>query len=437
MRSAICVIPQDGRAQARSGRVASPSQLVQPWAHTYDDARAVAAAFFSRVIGSSCMKKRVIVLGSTGSIGRNTLDVLSAMGDEWTVVGLAAGSRTNELAEQANRFRPAAVAVARADSAGSLEATLAYSPTVFSGDDALIQLVDEVDCDCVCCAVVGSAGLPATVRAIELGRRIALANKEALVMAGSLLMSLASRTGATIIPVDSEHSAIFQAMQAGSRSEVRRVYLTASGGPFRTWTDQQMDEITLEDALRHPTWEMGPKITIDSATMANKALEIVEARWLFDLGADQIRVVIHPESIIHSMVEFCDGSVIAQLGSPDMRTPIQYALTFPERRSCPSKRLDLFEARQLTLQPPDMDRFPALRLGYEAARRGGTSGVVLNAANEAAVQMFRDGLIHFRDIVRCCDRALARHEFLQSPTLDDLLAADQWARQEVSRCTIC
>ena len=234
-----------------------------------------------------------------------------------------------------------------------------------------------------------------------------------------------------------DYDAEVDVIVAGQPGEVRRIYLTASGGPFRTWSDEEMDAVTVEDALRHPTWDMGPKITIDSATMMNKAFEIVEARWLFDLDPDQIRVVVHPESIIHSLVEFCDGSLIAQLGTPDMRTPIQYALTYPQRRSGPSERLDLLDARQLSFHPPDGDRFPALRLGYQVARQGGTSGAVLNAANEAAVQLFRDEVIHYRDIARYTEQVLARHELVESPTLDELLVADQWARQEITRCIAC
>ncbi len=383
------------------------------------------------------MKKRAIILGSTGSIGRSALDVLAALSKDWEVVGLAAGSRVRELAAQADLFRPAAVAIARKDGATDLKESLGYSPAVFAGPNGLIDLVEAVASDCVVCAVVGTEGLPATVRAVELGRRIALANKETLVMAGSVIMPLAERSGASIIPVDSEHSAIFQAMQAGRAVDVRGVYLTASGGPFRTWSEEDLDGVTVEDCLRHPTWEMGPKITIDSATMMNKALEIVEAKWLFGLRPAQIKVVIHPESIIHSLVEFCDGSLLAQLGTPDMRTPIQYALTYPSRQRCPSKPLDLFEFRQLSLHPPDPERFPALRLGHEVAERGGTSGAVLNAANEAAVQLFRDGVIPYRDIARYTERALSQHEFKASPTLDDLLAADRWGREEVARCTVC
>lgn len=383
------------------------------------------------------MKKRVLILGATGSIGRSTLDVLTDLADEWEIAGLAAGSKGRELAELANRFRPEALALVREEEISGLDAALDYSPRVISGKDALATLVSEVACDCVVAAVVGAGGLAATLRAAELGRRIALANKEALVIAGAILMPLARRHGAMIIPVDSEHSAIFQALHAGRAAEVHRIYLTASGGPFRTWDAKKLAGATLEDALQHPTWRMGPKITIDSATMMNKALEIVEARWLFDLDHERIAVVVHPESIIHSLVEFCDGSMIAQLGVPDMRVPIQYALTYPERRQRPSSRLDLDQVGQLGLYPPDPQRFPALRLGHEVAKKGGTCGAVLNAANEAAVKLFREGAIRFSDIARHTERALAQHEYKPSPTLNDLLEADRRAREEVHRCIPC
>jgi len=383
------------------------------------------------------MRKRVVILGSTGSIGRNAVDVLAGLQDEWEIVGLAAGSSVQALAAQVNQFQPPALAIADQARAAELVSLLTCRPTLFCGPNALFDLVDQVPCECVVYAVVGANGVASTLRAAQLGRRIALANKETLVIAGSLLMPLARRTGAEIIPVDSEHSAIFQAMQAGKPGEVHRVYLTASGGPFRTLSEEAMESVTVADALRHPTWNMGPKITLDSATMMNKALEIVEARWLFDLKPEQIAVVIHPQSIIHSMVEFCDGSLIAQLGTPDMRTPIQYALTFPQRLRCPSEHLDLTRVRRLDLHAPDEKRFPALRLGYETARRGGTCGAVLNAANEAAVALFREGVIPYRDIARQTERALFEHEFIASPTLEDLLVADRWAREEVARCTAC
>lgn len=383
------------------------------------------------------MKKRVIILGSTGSIGQSTISVLEGLHDEWIVVGLAARTRCDELAQQANLLRPEAVAVTSAEREYDLTSQLDYKARVYAGESALIDLINDVSCDCVVCAVVGADSLAATLRAVELGRRVALANKEAIVISGSLLIPLAKRTGATVIPVDSEHSAIFQAMHAGRTKDVKKVYLTASGGPFRTWSVEQMEAVTVDDALRHPTWNMGPKITIDSATMMNKALEIVEARWLFDLTPEQIGVLIHPESIIHSLVEFCDGSMIAQLGTPDMRTPIQYALTYPERRPSPSAALDLVSVRQLNFFPPDEERFPALRMGYDVARRGGTCGSVLNGANEAAVELFRNGELRFRDIARVVDQALSNHDYLNTPSHDDLLAADRWAREEVARCMAC
>lgn len=382
------------------------------------------------------MNQRVLILGSTGSIGQSALSVIEHLYPQWSVVGLAAGSKVAELADQANTFRPQAIAVANGEGIGALKAQLQYTPLVLTGPDALSRLVEDFEADCVVCAVVGASGLPATLRAVELGRRIALANKEALVVAGSLLLPLARQTGARIIPVDSEHSAIFQAMQAGRPEDVRCIYLTASGGPFRTWSADQMESVTPDQALRHPTWNMGPKITVDSATMMNKALEIVEARWLFGLSPEQIKVVVHSESIVHSLVEFCDGSMVAQLGTPDMRTPIQYALTFPRRYSCPAPALDLVRTGRLTFEAPDLERFPALRLGYDVARRGGTCGAVLNAANEACVELFRAGAIGFRDIARLVERALDEHEFHSSPTMDDLMKADRWARQEVNRCKV-
>lgn len=382
-------------------------------------------------------KRRVIVLGSTGSIGRSALDVLTGLGDEFGVVGLAAGSKAAELAQQANRFRPESVALVQEEQLSELTSNLNYSPRVLTGEHALVELMEAVPCDTTVCGVVGAAGLKAALRAVELGRRIALASKEVPVVAGSLLMPLARRTGAEIIPVDSEHSAIFQALQAGRREDVKKIYLTSSGGPFRTWSTEAMEAVTVEDALNHPVWDMGPKITIDSATMMNKALEIVEARWLFDLDPEQIEVIIHPESIIHSLVEYRDGSMIAQLGTPDMRTPIQYALTYPARRACPAAALDLCRAGKLSFFAPDEDRFPALRLGHEVARRGGTCGAVLNAASEAAVELFRNRAIGFLDIVRLTERALRDHAHQPEPTLEDLLIADRWARQEVNRCTTC
>ena len=383
------------------------------------------------------MRKRILLLGSTGSIGQNTLEVLAGLQDRCEVVGLAAGSQWEALAQQVRYWRPRAVAISDARNADPLRAAVGGETSVLAGPDALVELVETVACDCVVAAVVGAAGLPATLRAVELGRQIALANKETLVVAGALIAPLARRTGARLVPIDSEHSAIFQAMQAGRRSEVKRVFLTASGGPFRTWSRERIAAATLEEALNHPTWDMGPKVTIDSATMMNKALEIIEARWLFGLEPDQIDVLVHPESAVHSLVEFCDGSLIAQLGSPDMRTPIQYALTYPDRLPCPSAALDLAALRRLHFFPPDVEKFPALRLGHETARRGGTAGAVLNAANESAVELFRAGEIRFPEIVELTEQALRRHESIDNPSLEELLAADRWARNEVAQCTTC
>ena len=383
------------------------------------------------------MQQRIGILGSTGSIGRSTLDVIDHLVPRCQVVALAAGSRAQELARQARKYRPAYVAIADGSRVKELSGMLAGDVTVLNGEGALVELVERSSCDCVVAAVVGAAGLPATLRAVELGKTVAVANKEILVIAGSILMPLARRTGARLIPIDSEHSAIYQAMHAGRRCDVSKVYLTASGGPFRTAPVEVMRNATLADALNHPTWSMGPKITIDSATMMNKAMEIIEAKWLFDLRPDQIEVVVHPESIIHSLVEFCDGSIVAQLGTPDMRTPIQYALTYPERLPCRSEPLDLVRTGQMNFHAPDFERFPALGLGNEAARRGGTAGAVLNAANETAVELFRRGEIRFGEIVELNQEVSRRHEFVAEPTLEQLLTADRWARSEVNQCVTC
>ena len=380
------------------------------------------------------MTKRIAILGSTGSIGRSTLDVVAHLGADCHVCGLSANTSWEPLAEQVRRWRPPTVAMSDPVSARRLRECLNGRTEVLTGEEAMSDLVCRSGCDVIVAAVVGAAGLPAAMAAVEAGKTIALANKETLVVAGSLIVPRLARTGSRLIPVDSEHSAIFQAMQAGRRDEVKKIYLTASGGPFRTWSTEQMAGASVEDALRHPTWNMGPKITIDSATLMNKALEIVEAKWLFGLPADAIEVVIHPESIIHSMVEYCDGSVVAQLGTPDMRTPIQYALTYPERRPGCSPRLDWSSIRRLHFEPPDLERFPALQLGYEAARRGGTAGAVLNAANEAAVQAFRERRIAFGQVVPLVAEALRNHRLVEAPALSDLLAADRWARDEVFRC---
>lgn len=377
------------------------------------------------------MQKRLVVLGSTGSIGQSTLAVAAAMPDRLRVVGLAAGNNWELLAEQAARFRVPDVAIAEAESASRLRARLPAGTRVYAGPEGLVELVHVADATFVLSAIVGAAGLPATLAAVERGLDVGLANKETLVVAGGLVMERARVRGGALIPVDSEHSAVFQALSGGRREEVRRVFLTASGGPFRTWSSEQIARATLDDALNHPTWRMGPKITVDSATMMNKALEVVEAAHLFGFAPEQIEVLVHPESIVHSMVEFRDGSTLAQLGPTDMRFPIQFALTYPERVACAVPHLCWKEARRFHFEPPDTERFPALRLGYEAVRRGGSSGAVLNAANEAAVERFRAGALRFVDIARSAQETLRRHRTIEHPTLDQLLEADRWARNEV------
>ena len=337
------------------------------------------------------------MLGSTGSIGTSCLDVIRHLGGRLRVTGLAAWQNRELLSEQASEFRPEWVVL------GSDEVALPVVSSgirCYRGFAALDDLIRHPETGTVVCAMVGAAGLPAAWAAVDAGKRVALANKESLVVAGGLLMQRASETGAQVIPVDSEHSAIFQCLQSGRRGEVRRVILTASGGPFRGWSREQMSGVTPAMALQHPTWRMGPKITVDSATMMNKALEIIEARWLFGLTREQLAVCVHPQSLVHSLVEYEDGSVIAQMSPPDMRLPIQYALTYPERVSGPTKRTDWSIPQTLQLLPPDFEAFPALRLGFEVAASGGTCGAVLNAANEVAVERFLQGKLDFLCITR-------------------------------------
>lgn len=375
--------------------------------------------------------QQVAVFGSTGSIGRSTLDVIAASPDRFQVAALSAFGNLPLLVEQARRFQPETIVAADAERGRAFPWPDDLKSRVRFGSEALNEVARAPEVDIVVAGIVGSAGLSSTLAAIEAGKRIALANKETMVVAGRLAIRAAQRSGAEILPVDSEHSAIFQAMRSGRESEVARLLLTASGGPFRTWTSAAMAEATVEQALSHPTWSMGRKITVDSATMMNKALEIIEARWLFDLPADRIDVVVHPQSIVHSMVEFVDGSVLAQLGPPDMRLPIQYALTFPERTPGPTLRLDTSAAWRLEFEPPDHERFPALRLGAEVARSGGTTGVVLNAANEVAVQRFLDREIAFPDIVAGCREVLENHHYEPHPTLETLERLDRRAREEM------
>ena len=380
----------------------------------------------------------VAVLGSTGSIGQSTLEVIAASGGRLRATSMAAHSSLETLVQQAWQVRPRRVVVACPETAQRVEsAEFPPGVEILFGEEGIAQAATADDVDIVVSAIVGSAGLRGTWAALDAGKTVALANKETLVMAGPLVMELAARRNARLLPIDSEHSAIFQALQAGRRQDVKRIILTASGGPFRRHTREQLAHVTVQEALEHPTWDMGPKITIDSATMMNKALEIIEARWLFDLRPEQIDVVIHPQSVVHSLVEFIDGSVVAQLSPPDMKLPIQYALTYPERWPCPAEKLDLTQSFRWEFEPPDHDKFPALELGLECARAGGTTGAVLNAANEAAVAGFLHGDLKFDEIVPACRSVLDHHAFDPRPTLEQLLSLDRWARQEVARwvCT--
>ncbi len=378
--------------------------------------------------------RQIALLGATGSIGKSTLDVVRHSAGRFQVRALTAHKQLGLLCQQASEFRPKFVVITDPAAAKDFDcSSLPKETQLLIGPEQVTDIVRDPAVDIVVAAIVGSAGLLGTWGAIDAGKHVALANKETLVMAGPLVMQRAKETGATIIPVDSEHSAIFQALQAGRREDLARVILTASGGPFRKHSAEQLQQATVKEALAHPTWQMGPKITIDSATMMNKALEIIEARWLFDLSADQVEVMIHPQSVVHSLVEFKDGSVVAQMGPPDMRLPIQYALTYPERLPCPGPKMDWRKNWELYFEPPDEERFPAVRLGQEVAAAGGTAGVVLNAANEAAVAAFLAERIRLPQIVELCRKVLDQHSFEARPTLEQVLELDGWARQETQR----
>jgi len=372
-------------------------------------------------------------LGSTGSIGKNALRVIDSLGPEYKIAALSAHSSVELLAVQARRYKPEFVAITNSDYSRQLRDLLGdLDVEILAGPDGLIKIAELQQVDIVLTAVVGAAGLHAVLAAASEGKRLAIANKEPLVIAGELLRKATKENGSIILPVDSEHSAVFQAMQSGSKEQVNKIILTASGGPFRRMEPEDLRNVTLEQALAHPVWDMGPKITIDSATMMNKAFEIIEARWLFDIPVEKIEVLIHPESIIHSIVEFVDGSMIAQLGEPDMCLPIQYALTYPERVAGIAKALRLEDIGTLTFEKPNLQTFRALSLGYEVARTGGTAPVVFNAANEAAVEEFLAGRIKFVNIVEIIENCLNRHNVKPTVCLEDVLEADAWARREVT-----
>jgi 1-deoxy-D-xylulose-5-phosphate reductoisomerase len=376
--------------------------------------------------------KRLAILGSTGSIGRSALAVVDAYPERLQVVALAAGDNAELLAEQVARYRPRIVALSTEQGIGRLRnaAGRALPPRVVSGPEGLIAVATQPDADIVLCASAGTAGLEAVLAAIDAGKTIALANKEVLVMAGALVTAAARRTGVPILPVDSEHNAIHQCLHGRSAREIRRLILTASGGPFRDYASDALERVDPAAALQHPTWRMGRKITIDSATLMNKGLEVIEAHWLFGVGADQIDVVIHPQSIVHSMVELVDGSVIAQLGVTDMRLPIQYACSYPERWSAALPSLDLVRAGRLEFVSPAHDRFPSLALAYRALRAEGTMPVVLNAANEIAVASFLDGRLGFMGIPRVIEKTMDAHDVQPVTTLESVRRADAWAREQ-------
>ncbi len=403
-------------------------------------------------------RQNIAVLGATGSIGKATCEVLRHLGEPYRAFGLTAHRDFQGLCELAKQLEPEKLVLSgggedirweslrgskQVESGGSSFGRRSSegvsgsrgadfgNPPIRFGAEALVELASSPEVDTVVAAIVGSAGLASTLAAVEHGKRVALANKEAMVVAGPLMLQAAEKSGAQILPVDSEHSAIFQAMQAGGVDEVERIILTASGGPFLRKPLNELSAVTVEEACRHPTWQMGRKITIDSATMMNKALEVIEARWLFRMPVEKIKVVVHPQSIIHSMVEFKDGSVLAQMSPPDMKLPIQYALTFPKRMPSPTQRMDWTKGMCLELEPVDLDRFPALRLGFEVAQAGGSAGAVVNAANEAAVDQFLCGNIRFVDIATVCKDILNHHTFEATPTIERLAEIDRWARQEV------
>lgn len=371
----------------------------------------------------------ISILGSTGSIGKQTLDIARNNKEIFKVCVLVANSNIELLYEQAKEFKPSIVAIADKSKYLKLKELLGNETTVLAGEEGVVEAASYDEAEIIVSAIVGIAGLKPTYHSISKGKRIALANKETLVTAGNIIMEKANRNSASIIPVDSEHSAIFQSKR-GHDNEISRIILTASGGPFRTKTKEEMEDVNVTDALNHPNWSMGKKVTIDSATLMNKGLEVIETKWLFNMPINKIEVLIHPQSIIHSMVEFIDGSIIAQLGVPDMRTPIQYALTCPDRISAPCEKLNLSSLKQLTFEEPDYNRFPCLKLAYDALNLGGSSCIVLNGANEAAVNYFLQGRIKFTDIYKLVYDVLENHKSTVINSLDDVLSIDEWSKKK-------
>jgi len=376
--------------------------------------------------------KNVVLLGSTGSIGTSTVKVVEDLPERFRLIGLAAGNNVQLLQEQVRKHRPHAVSISDSSKAGDLQKALGSVP-VYSGNDGLLKLATLPEAQIVLIAIVGTAGLQPALAAIRAGKDIAVASKEILVMAGEIVMSEARKHGVKVLAVDSEHSAIFQCLDGKPSSSVRKLWLTASGGPFRTTPKEEFASITVERALKHPSWVMGRKITIDSATLFNKGLEMIEARWLFDVEMARVGVVVHPQSVIHSMVEFVDGSMIAQLSTPDMCLPIQYALTYPNRAASDRVQTSLAKYGSLTFEEPDTERFPSLDLARRAGEVGGTMPAVLNAANEVAVEAFVNRKLSFSGITETVRRTMDAHKVQQHPTLEEILIADDWARKKATR----
>lgn len=371
--------------------------------------------------------KKLVLLGSTGSIGTQALDVIDGFAGEWEVLALSANSNIDLLEKQARKYRPLYLAIGNNKLKEELEYRLDdLNIRVLSGAEGLEFLAGELEADLVINSIVGAAGLKPTIAALKAGNKLALANKESLVIGGEIIDRHFSDQ--VILPIDSEHNAIFQLLDGKKAEEVENIILTASGGPFRNYPREKLDKVTVEEALKHPNWDMGGKITIDSATMMNKGLEVIEAHWLFKQSYDKIKVIIHPESIIHSMVEFVDGSILAEMSLPDMHLPIQYVLTYPERRPARRERLDLVKAGQLNFEEPDYEKFPALRLAYEAGQAGGTMPVVLNAANEIAVAAFLERKIPFTMIPELIEKVMDKHDNISRPSLEDIYLVDEWSR---------
>jgi 1-deoxy-D-xylulose-5-phosphate reductoisomerase len=378
------------------------------------------------------MTKRIAILGSTGSIGTQTLDVIAHERERFQIEALSGGYNLAHLIQQVNQFRPKIVSIATKELAEELALHVPSGTKVFYGEEGLLEAAAGTEAEFVITALVGSQGLKPTIAAINAGKNIGLANKETLVSAGHIVMDAVKRKGVSLLPIDSEHSAIFQCLNGENRSEIADITLTASGGSFRDRTREELEGVTVEQALRHPNWSMGAKITIDSATMVNKGLEVIEAHWLFGLSYDQINVLLHPESVIHSYVQFVDNSIIAQLGNPDMRVPIQYALTYPERFPTPTKPLNLAELGKLHFRNMDFARFPCLRMAYECGRQGGSAPTVFNAANEIAVARFLNGEITFLQIEDVIEETLQHHTVVAQPSLEAIHELDKWARERAA-----